>query len=559
VPWHLAGAVGHTYPSDGCYPISVQVYDYYSTAGMCCEGGGAGPFLDWTYAGDLLVDLAPPIVLTTGWTPDLDEDCVSVDPTDDIEIIVGDITDDDSAYCYGDIAIDWVKFWISDDDWTNKEYLGMDTDPADGWSIFWNPWNQEAKTVWVGVEIADCAGNTAEYFMESPGQYWFNKDLRPWDVLIDHHEVWAINQPGCDIPFEAEAHNDPDDWTDFVWDFEDDGTDEYNSDQADPQILLDLDDLGAMGSGGVASVDYDLAVWAVDDCWDYDDDANYDMAVIHVCDYDVGPEVTYTDELGVPFMPADPAEDMTFDFCLTVDDCFFWTEGIVSIVSAGGDTLYQFPFQTEHQWMPDWDPCYTYEAPNGAETFCFSFPLGNEDCVWVDVDGNTLGYNPFADGETFEVYHRVWDTEDNLTEGSDNWDVADVLAPYAPSENFWYGDDYDNTDGDELPLLDASIPENYMGPEGIPGNIVVWVDVFDWHCSKIDSVVFVYEEPAGDFQYIDDDNIFGIDTDGSDGYSAILALPTARDQAYQVGVFIWDEHGNESLQQRCEFYVVEPR
>ena len=82
---------------------------------------------DRTFAGDLLVDLAAPIVLTSGWTPALDEDCVSVDPTEDIEIIVGDITDDDSYDCYGDIAIDWVKFWISDDDWTNKEYLGIDT------------------------------------------------------------------------------------------------------------------------------------------------------------------------------------------------------------------------------------------------------------------------------------------------------------------------------------------------------------------------------------------------------------------------------------------------
>jgi hypothetical protein len=281
-----------------------------------------------------------------------------------------------------------------------------------------------------------------------------------------------------------------------------------------------------------------------DSCFTYCDEANFDTALLHLCDDDEGPVITW-----VSPDPAEDVEDTIFEFCFTVDDCFFWDEGLVSVVSASGDTIFTFPFQSAHQWHPEWDPYYSYVSPGDAELFCYSFPTGTEDCS----DWDDLGYNPFADGNDFDVVVEATDYDPNTrntTTETETFTISDVLAPYVLDEGFWYGDDYDVIGEDESPLDGASIDFDYNG-----GNAVISVDVIDWHCSKIDSVVFVFEEPAGEWEYVNADNVFGVDTTPADGFTALLNLPTPRDDSYRVGVFIWDIHGNESVQMHVNFFV----
>jgi len=546
VYWANAGAVSHTYAGVGCYDIAVQVYDWYSTAGRCCDGDSGGPWLDWSGVGSIFIDQAAPTVELTGWTPAHGETCVSEEPYDDVEIILGDF-DDNSDGCFEGPGIDRVDFWLSDDDWENREFLGTDTDYSDGkWNVFWNPWNQEAKDIWVGVEIWDCAGNSAEFFMtagvDPDDTYWFHKDLKPWYPLIDQHEVWALINPAGPIPFEGEADNDPSDVTNFSWFWPGDLCDDPSYTGAtvnvNPAVL------------GATPGDYTLTMHAEDDSWDacgnVCGESNYDTSLLHLCADDEGPVITWDSD------PGDPVETTTFDFCFSVDDCFYWDEGLVSVVSASGDTIFTFPFQSISQWNPAWDPYYTYVSPNGAEQFCYSFPTGTEDCS----DWDDLGYNPFADGNDFDVVVDATDYDPNspnTTTATETFTISDVLAPYVLDGGFWYGDDYDVTSpgNDELPLDGASIDFDYNG-----GNAVISVDVVDWHCSEIDSVVFVFEEPAGEWIYVDEDNVFGVDTTPGDGFTALLNLPTPQEVSYRVGVFIWDIHGNESVQYHVNFYVT---
>jgi len=554
VLWANADAVTHEYETVGCYEIEVDVYDEYSVENACCPGSNAGPYLEEAAVGSVLIDLNAPIVLKEDMLPLFEATCVSVDPGSDIEIIVGDIADGDSEACFGKAQIDWVKFWLSDDNWTNKEYLGIDEIGDEGtWSAFWNPWNQEAKQVWIGIEIMDCAGNSAEYFMEEDaGEYWFFKDLKPWDVTIDHHEVWALLNPNgaADIPFEGAAnndpgHNEPDDETIYSWFWPSDACDDPTYPKLPDTDGEEIDVNGA--DDGLAPGDYWLYLAAEDDCFTYCDEANFDSTLIHYCDEDEGPVIDWLDGIA----PDDPVVDATFLECITVDDCFFWEDGLWQVIASGGEVMYEGVFQSQNQWNSDWPEYYTYADPGDAEEFCIEFDLGNETCVWVDVDGDTLTYNPFADGETFTLHVEATDyhpSSPNTTVFDTVFEVDDVLGPYVNPEGFWYGDDYIFGD-DELALSGASIDFEYNG-----GNAVISVDAIDWHCSKIGKCVFVFEEPAANWIYVDEDNIFGIDTDPSDGLSADLSLPVPSDDSYKVGVFLWDEHGNISLQSSVRFY-----
>ena len=548
--WANAGNVEHTFPGVGCYDIQVQVYDYYSTEDRCCDDSNAGPFLDWTFVGSVLIDQTAPIVDRADMLPGHDTECVSVDPTELMDITVTSITDDDSFDCYGEAGIDWVKFWVSDDGWTNKEYLGQDTDGTDGWSYPWNPWNQESKQIWFGIEVMDCAGNSVEFFMEEvdpDDEYWFFKDLRPWVPIIDHHEVWALLESGCGLPFQGDADNDPGDEDDIIyswyWEGEEDCPDASYPDNQTPTVSPAA--LGVTDPG-----EYILVLAAEDDCWTYCDDemiANADTATIYLCDPEEGPSIV----LDSPD-PADPVEGMDFEFCFTVDDCFYWEDGFASVVSSVGDTLYVFPFQSPNQWNPNWDPCYSYFEPNGEKQYCFTIPVGGEDCMYYDVHGNLLGYNPFAHGSTFDLMIEATDyhpdspvtTYENFT-----FTISDVLGPYVNNDGFWYGDDYDFEDGDELLLDDAVIDFGYNG-----GNAIISIDAIDWHCSDIKRAVFVFQEPSAEWEYVDEDNIFGTDLDPSDGLTAVLSLPVPSDVSYKVGVFLWDEYDNVSLQSSVNFF-----